>query len=1126
VPSVDHDVVDTSTLWDNVDLVRAMCFKQSRRFILELESELVRLLEAPRGAILRIDAQSSWYRSLAKKVSARFRVVMKDTNAWGKAKIDFEGSAESRLPLPAQAFVAPSWTGRPPETWRTTLPKAVAKKPYLEMVMTPAHDFDQYGSVDSDDRSVLISNDSALPSKRQLPCDMWEMPDDWTFRSGNHTEGSMVLTIDLERDSSGKSVCIALVSDAHAAAAPLQRLLHHDVGEDVEDSIDKEEDPYVIMLDPCMSQNCWIVEFGRASKLTRGLSQGQRVAPWSGEHKSTIWVALMENDDGRLQIEIGVDCFPWRRLFKARLSAGCSKFNRFAMAALSKSSQNANGITMQSLKVEHGLCCDVAARDHIVFLTWFAARGSRPDGVDGSNVSAWIPRPSSGSNLSDDDDVEHVLAICPNASAAAELAVLAEKAGWETCCMANAPVDGIDVTSAGGDDAAGSPLSASLFVAAVAATANEALRRRAKEAGKLDNEAALDLALCEFVLGSDTEEQVPCGSNEIVEGSTQPSIYELLGTGLRRGDRSNQVTLQNSGVAPRSSERLNPHAVPFEPSQPLHKVMDWDWEEDRDDNNWQTLQEGSLWDAQGEHEDRYDHYESHQTQWPATSTVTVARHGKDWEEDRDDSNWHAVQEDDLWNDQGENEDHYDHYNSRQTQWPSNSEVKVARYGKDKRLDTSPPSYASSNGRSEHHRDQWQETTASGYDRDKWEYNQQEYKTAHKNRYEQWDDNAAYEAEHWRDRPHESATSTGSRSSWKDTRKPAVKNNEEQWEEPDTRYIGVIKFYFEHREYGFIDCDEVVQAFGTDTYVSKEFIGGFKNGDRVSFCVTLVKGRPQARDLQQADRHDSEYRKDEASDWKAQRWRNETWDTRGREKWDKQDWDRDTKKDEGWKASDWSSERPHSAAGTDQWNLDKQRKGQNGKARWQEEEHDDRWRTAQEEYDGSWRKSDSKSFHGREDSNVTRDVPYREPNTASSSAALDMDPAPSKRPGFVDRAFCRVAVEGHLLRSRRGDQPRKRATENLEVEANYLDQSLQQSSEHSSEEALTEDSEEETTHVDQPPPQPSNTGAETVEQAIPDKCDACGNEFLSDEIYCRICGLRCEARAEAAAFAELLPKRLQ
>lgn len=82
---------------------------------------------------------------------------------------------------------------------------------------------------------------------------------------------------------------------------------------------------------------------------------------------------------------------------------------------------------------------------------------------------------------------------------------------------------------------------------------------------------------------------------------------------------------------------------------------------------------------------------------------------------------------------------------------------------------------------------------------------------------------------------------------------------EQWAEPQqqedplsVRYIGQIHHFVAERKFGFIGNDELKAAFGVETFLSNKEVLDFKNGDVVSFNISMnAKGQPQAHGLEAA-----------------------------------------------------------------------------------------------------------------------------------------------------------------------------------------------------------------------------------------------------------------------------------
>ena len=72
------------------------------------------------------------------------------------------------------------------------------------------------------------------------------------------------------------------------------------------------------------------------------------------------------------------------------------------------------------------------------------------------------------------------------------------------------------------------------------------------------------------------------------------------------------------------------------------------------------------------------------------------------------------------------------------------------------------------------------------------------------------------------------------------------------QEPSPRHIGTITHFYPDKQYGFIKCDKVKEAYGFDTFLSNLELGPFAVGSTVSFTLVLNKhGKPQARLLEAA-----------------------------------------------------------------------------------------------------------------------------------------------------------------------------------------------------------------------------------------------------------------------------------
>mmetsp|Transcript_15596 Transcript_15596/g.27834 ORF Transcript_15596/g.27834 Transcript_15596/m.27834 type:complete len:1408 (+) Transcript_15596:40-4263(+) len=82
--------------------------------------------------------------------------------------------------------------------------------------------------------------------------------------------------------------------------------------------------------------------------------------------------------------------------------------------------------------------------------------------------------------------------------------------------------------------------------------------------------------------------------------------------------------------------------------------------------------------------------------------------------------------------------------------------------------------------------------------------------------------------------------------------PAIANGE--------TYVGVIKSFNDKTNYGFIVCDEIQAAYGSDCFCAGRYMNGHSVGDTVEFDVGVTpQGKPQAIALRPVSRHVSESR---------------------------------------------------------------------------------------------------------------------------------------------------------------------------------------------------------------------------------------------------------------------------
>jgi cold shock CspA family protein len=64
-----------------------------------------------------------------------------------------------------------------------------------------------------------------------------------------------------------------------------------------------------------------------------------------------------------------------------------------------------------------------------------------------------------------------------------------------------------------------------------------------------------------------------------------------------------------------------------------------------------------------------------------------------------------------------------------------------------------------------------------------------------------------------------------------------------------RYVGLIKAFLPEKQFGFIECPELFEAYGQNTWVCAQQLKDFQPGQHVEFTMTLNRnGKPQAQDL--------------------------------------------------------------------------------------------------------------------------------------------------------------------------------------------------------------------------------------------------------------------------------------
>lgn len=362
----------SALLGSSMDLVRALCFRKPRQFLLALEAELQSLLAAPRGAVLRLPTQAHWYRAHLEAECARYGVKLQEIEVRGTWSLDIVATDESRVPLPAGAFIPGSWGGSEPSKWRKLKqPKPAKMKQYLtEMVLTPG-------------ASLPCCEDPQGECQLQLPLGMWQLvQEDAALLEPREAGDGAVLSLKVDLSQlqilGVQQIGIALCSSG-AYSATLQELLDFcSTGQrgPSPQQTRSAEDPFVLLLQARPDARCWLLEFARASDLLEGRPQGRQAIPWPTSHAGTsdFWVAVCPSspdDRGRHRVEFGLGCFPCQRLFRVGLRSQSDVMpRRFALSALSWNSNAAALYSQTSIlgtcHLEPGLCYDRASRDHLV----------------------------------------------------------------------------------------------------------------------------------------------------------------------------------------------------------------------------------------------------------------------------------------------------------------------------------------------------------------------------------------------------------------------------------------------------------------------------------------------------------------------------------------------------------------------------------------------------------------------------------------------------------------------------------------------------------------------------------------------------------------------------------------
>jgi len=394
-----------------------------------LEAEIVRLLEAPRGATLRFPALQPQFRKLLHAVCSRFNVQDEDRDGnLCKPVIKVSANAASTLPMPIQAFVPGTWAGASASslcTARELVP--VKMKGYMEMETQPGHDFQKYSICSP--RDARRDMDGSYYTPHRLGVD-WEL----VFRSAN--ADGVVITAQVDMTPSCSGVAIALCSQSGEAklAAPAYKLLAQDLSG--ENCTLSGEGPYIVLVHRLADQQQWQVECGLPSQLFTPESLKSQIMHKSSGMHFTLWISASEVEHGVIEVAAGIDCFPWQKLLSVQVRSAMPRFAYIATAGnrddSATSPSSAAAAFLRTLCVEEGLCADKASREHIVFLRGHAEYTDTSSMLKElteacPSVLPWKPGVA--------------IALCQTPAQALELSRRATRDGWKAFTLATAHID-------------------------------------------------------------------------------------------------------------------------------------------------------------------------------------------------------------------------------------------------------------------------------------------------------------------------------------------------------------------------------------------------------------------------------------------------------------------------------------------------------------------------------------------------------------------------------------------------------------------------------------------------------------------------------------------------------------
>eukprot|EP00931_Biecheleriopsis_adriatica_P121890 TRINITY_DN9694_c0_g1_i2.p1 TRINITY_DN9694_c0_g1~~TRINITY_DN9694_c0_g1_i2.p1 ORF type:complete len:1842 (+),score=466.01 TRINITY_DN9694_c0_g1_i2:81-5606(+) len=487
-------------LWSRTDVVRALCFKRSRRFLLSVESELMRLLQAPEGAVLRLPPLAPHYRRLLRCLCKRFRTREEKADFSDNSEIVVSTTNASFAPLlPLAAFIPKSWAGSNPSTWEDRrrdpwMMRGRSLTPCPGLVVPSKCDLSEFApGAPGDDLGNLGSFGASgrynVREQEQEQLRLQLLPRQWRFMEppASQDDDGVVVTFALDVASSGEGVGVAFCEASSGAAAqePLARLLAGLHGEPQRSS--RAANFHALLVQPSPqgpSQSGtprWCLKLGHGEQAVNGEWVDTRTvssadeefqgSPSSSSSSSTFWLATYPGgasgsgfagaDDEGMFVEAGIGRFPWGRVFRTRVHRR-GALRKVAIGALGRDQTS----VLPAISLESSICPDLASRDHLVKLSCTKRSGSAAD-----RTPWWLQQGKQGLVA-----MLEGLAVCESSSAASHLQKRATDSSggtWQALSLAENSIE----EAYGGDSGA------------------LRQRQRAKAVIALGRQTALDLGL-------------------------------------------------------------------------------------------------------------------------------------------------------------------------------------------------------------------------------------------------------------------------------------------------------------------------------------------------------------------------------------------------------------------------------------------------------------------------------------------------------------------------------------------------------------------------------------------------------------------------------------------------------